>query len=73
MQQHDFDFSFEPVLRSEIYPDLEQGRPNWDLPHTEAVVRVHAALSTPPDRIPPCGHYSGRLRRLDGRNCFLSI
>ncbi|MEK7629880.1 MAG: hypothetical protein AAB432_00655 [Patescibacteria group bacterium] len=28
----------EPYLKKNIFPELEQGRPNWDKPHTEAVV-----------------------------------
>lgn len=29
----------EELLISKIFPDLEKGRPGWDKPHTEAVVR----------------------------------
>jgi HD superfamily phosphodiesterase len=28
----------EKTLRSTIFPELEKGRPGWDMPHTEAVV-----------------------------------
>jgi hypothetical protein len=28
----------EKFLQDTIFPDLEEGRPNWDKPHTEAVV-----------------------------------
>lgn len=28
----------EQLLQKHIFPDLEKGRPNWDLPHTQAVV-----------------------------------
>lgn len=37
-------FTFEDTLRREILPDLEQGRPNWDRPHTEAVVKHAKAI-----------------------------
>lgn len=29
----------EEFLKQIIYPDLERGRPNWDKPHTELVVK----------------------------------
>jgi nitrogen fixation protein len=33
------DFSeLENYLQAKIFPDLERGRPNWDVPHTKAVV-----------------------------------
>lgn len=32
------ELAIEPYLHSIIYPDLEKGRPNWDMPHTIAVV-----------------------------------
>jgi hypothetical protein len=28
----------EKFLQEKIFPDLERGRPNWDVPHTKAVV-----------------------------------
>ncbi len=37
-------FTFEDTLRREILPDLKQGRPNWDRPHTEAVVKHAKAI-----------------------------
>lgn len=33
------DLEIEVYLRSIIFPDLERGRPNWDKPHTQAVVK----------------------------------
>ncbi|HVU59508.1 MAG TPA: hypothetical protein VHC98_01585 [Candidatus Saccharimonadales bacterium] len=32
------DPTIEAYLRSTIFPDMEHGRPNWDVPHTQAVV-----------------------------------
>jgi hypothetical protein len=31
-------FEIEKYLQEKIFPDLERGRPNWDVPHTKAVV-----------------------------------
>ncbi|MCD8484338.1 hypothetical protein LRY65_02005 [Candidatus Woesebacteria bacterium] len=31
--------TYETILRDTIFPELEKGRPNWDRPHTEAVVK----------------------------------
>ena len=30
--------NYEEFLKENIFPDLENGRPNWDVPHTETVV-----------------------------------
>lgn len=32
------DYSIELLLKQRIFPELEKGRPDWDGPHTEAVV-----------------------------------
>ena len=38
------------LLENTIYPDLENGRPNWDLHHTKAVVRyMESILETHPE------------------------
>ncbi len=36
--------SIESHLKQTIFPDLERGRPGWDKPHTEAVVRYMRLL-----------------------------
>lgn len=35
---------YEDYLKKKIFPDLEKGRPNWDRPHTEAVVKHIKAI-----------------------------
>ena len=36
--------TYEDLLKSTILPELEAGRPNWDKPHTEAVVGCIKAI-----------------------------
>ena len=36
--------NYEDVLKAKIFPELEAGRPNWDKPHTEAVVEHVKAI-----------------------------
>ena len=35
---------YEKVLQKKIFPELESGRPNWDRPHTLAVVKHIKAI-----------------------------
>lgn len=38
------DTNYEDLLKGKILPELEAGRPNWDKPHTEAVVEHIKAI-----------------------------
>lgn len=41
---------YEEILKAAILPELEQGRPNWDKPHTETVVKhLKSILSNHPE------------------------
>lgn len=40
----------EQYLQDTILPELEKGRPDWDMPHTESVVRfIKAIITNDPD------------------------
>lgn len=44
------DNEYENLLRIKILPELEVGRPNWDRPHTEAVVEhIKAIIDNNPE------------------------
>lgn len=41
--------SYEDLLKKTIFPELELGRPNWDKPHTEVVVKyIKTIISSSP-------------------------
>ena len=41
--------NYDDILKSTILSELEAGRPNWDKPHTEAVVEhIKAIINSEP-------------------------